>query len=301
MKDKKYITVGTPVLSEEIFRSILRPLDNYSYKPNGGLWSCIHSMPEISPWYTYLDDARSIAYYKDIKNASIFTLREKTNILRINSFEELQELIKKYPSYHHILNGYNKNPECIDFEALSKDYAGIIVNPKNEILRSKTNVFSDWSVETLLLFNIGCIESYETITIDWALENIESFPEIEGKSEIKKVERKTDTYITLYNLAESLFIELVSQIKTMSFKDYDEYFEKLVEISNQVMKIIIDSNNIELLELTEKYRNLQLRIEKLHIIRNIVLNILSNFLNANKERIMHLPKSSHTKIKIYKL
>ena len=87
----------------------------------------------------------------------------------------------------------------------------------------------------------------------------------------------------------------------MSFKDYDEYFEKLVEISNKVMQIIIDSNNTNLLELAGKYANLHPRIEKLHIIRNKVLNILSNFLTADKERIMRLPKSTHAKRKIYEL
>lgn len=37
MKETKYITIGTPIISNDIFRNILRPLDNFSLKPTGGL------------------------------------------------------------------------------------------------------------------------------------------------------------------------------------------------------------------------------------------------------------------------
>lgn len=301
MKKQKYITMGTPVLSKEIFRKVLRPFNNDSYKPNGGLWSCEYIEPEISQWYSYLQEKNSLVWFMDFIHACEFTLKDNSRILQIKTYEELQELIKKYPSYHHILNGYNNKYECFDFELLSHNYDGIIVKPYAHNLYSKTDIFRKWSVDTLLLFNIDCIESYKSVYVDWDPELKEDYPKIKDKSNPKQVEERTKTYITLYELAESLFIELLSQIKDMSFNDYDEYFEKLVEISNKVMKIIIDSNNIELLELTEKYTNLNLRIEKLHIIRNIVLNILSDFLEKDKKRIINLPKSNHTKRKIYKL
>lgn len=301
MKEKKYITVGTPIISKEIFRKVLRPFDNVSYKPNGGLWSCEYIKYGISPWYDYMQEYEYLLWYTDFIHACEFTLKDSSRILQIKSYEQLEELIKKYPSHHHILNGYNTEYKCFDFEELTQHYDGIIVNPYGHGIYSETEIFEKWSVETLLLFNIDCIETYRSIKVKWDPKLKESLPEIAEKSNPKQVEEKTKTYITLYTLTESLFIELVSQIKDMPFKDYDEYFEKLVEISNQVMKIIIDSNNIELLELTEKYRNLHLRIEKLHIIRNIVLNILSDFLLDNKETIIQLPKSSHTKIKKYKL
>jgi len=301
MDKQKYITVGTPVISKEIFRNILRPFNNYSYKPNGGLWSCEYTGREISPWYSYIQEHIHLVWYTNFFHECEFTLKNNSRILQINTYEELQELIKKYPSYHHILNGYNTEYECFDFELLSQNYDGIIVNPYNRELYFKTDIFRKWSVETLLLFNIDCIDSYKSLNIEWNPEDKESFPEIINKSETKQVEKKTKTYKTLYKFTKSIFIELISQIKETSFKDYDEYFEKIKEISNRVMQMIIDNNNINLLELTKKYKSLNLRIEKLHIIRNIVLNILSDFLHKNKERIIKLPKSKHTKTKIYKL
>ena len=301
MKKTKYITVGTPILSKELFRNILRPFDNYTYKPNGGIWSCEYSLSEISPWYSYLQEHTHLIWYTDFLHACEFTLKDSSRILQIKTYEELQELIKKYPSYHHILNGYKNEYDCFDFETLSHNYDGIIINPYNHNLYSKTNIFKAWSIDTLLLFNLDCIESYKTINVLWDPELKESYPEIIDKSGPKKIEEKTKTYISLYKLAESLFIELVSQIKDTSFKDYDEYFEKLTEISNKIICVIIESNNIELLELKEKYKNLNVKVKEIKIIGNIVLNILSNFLYKDKERIINLPKSNHTKIKLYKL
>ena len=39
MQKKQYITIGNPIISKDIFRNILRPLDNFSFKPTGGLWA----------------------------------------------------------------------------------------------------------------------------------------------------------------------------------------------------------------------------------------------------------------------
>ena len=36
---KQYVTVGTETISSNIFRKILRPLNNYTFKPTGGLWA----------------------------------------------------------------------------------------------------------------------------------------------------------------------------------------------------------------------------------------------------------------------
>ena len=36
MINKKYIMVGAPTITKELFRNVLRPLDNYSFIPNGG-------------------------------------------------------------------------------------------------------------------------------------------------------------------------------------------------------------------------------------------------------------------------
>ena len=37
MEGKRYITSGKSELSLELFRNALRPFNNYTYKPDGGL------------------------------------------------------------------------------------------------------------------------------------------------------------------------------------------------------------------------------------------------------------------------
>ena len=43
MKENEYIMVGAPIITREVFRSVLRPLNNYGFKPSGGFWSSIHT------------------------------------------------------------------------------------------------------------------------------------------------------------------------------------------------------------------------------------------------------------------
>ena len=81
MKNKQYIMVGSPLITKEIFRNVLRPLDNYNFIPNGGFWACelLSNIGNISDWYTYLLDARSIARYKNLNQSTTFTLKDTAN------------------------------------------------------------------------------------------------------------------------------------------------------------------------------------------------------------------------------
>ena len=110
MHTEKYIMIGTPVITKELFRKVLRPLNTYGLKPSGGFWASKHLYNDylISPWFSYLTkDATSIARYKDLNNSVIFSLKENSKILTINDINQVPELCKKYPSYHHILGYHN--------------------------------------------------------------------------------------------------------------------------------------------------------------------------------------------------
>ena len=65
IKERKYITIGNPVITNDTFRNILRPLNNYGFKPTGGLWASEYISPyqRISPWYEYLIEEKDIARY----------------------------------------------------------------------------------------------------------------------------------------------------------------------------------------------------------------------------------------------
>ena len=101
---KQYVTVGTETISSNIFRKILRPLNNYTFKPTGGLWASEFNKYMVSDWYEYIIyEGSYLQAIKDITLAAVFTLKDAAKILTIDSCNQIKELAKKYPSYHHIL------------------------------------------------------------------------------------------------------------------------------------------------------------------------------------------------------
>ena len=71
--EKKYIMIGASSINRDAFRRVLRPLDNYSFKPTGGFWACEKGddLINISPWLDYLIEEREIALMKNIKASPI--------------------------------------------------------------------------------------------------------------------------------------------------------------------------------------------------------------------------------------
>ena len=129
---KQYVTTGTKTISGNIFRRILRPLNNYTFKPNGGLWAAEFNKYIISDWYEYMITKDSyLQTLKSFKVAATFTLKDNAKILTIDSCNQINELAKKYPSYHHILGlcePLTRQNVIFDFEELSKEYDGIYVD-----------------------------------------------------------------------------------------------------------------------------------------------------------------------------
>lgn len=312
IKERKYITIGNPVITNDTFRNILRPLNNYGFKPTGGLWASEYISPyqRISPWYEYLieekDIARYIKKYKDLNSASLFTLKEDANILFIDSTKKILELAKKYPSHHHNLNYIEKiepNNTIFDFEEISKIYDGIYVDFNKIYIEFKSKVFDTWSINTLLLFNLECIKEYQTLKINIDFDDLNPLPYIkeEDISSSKTIKNRSNIYNKIYNYVESIFKEKISSNKNKIFKDYNEYLETLVFYANEALNIATSTQDKEITMLKEKLKEEGLEIEKEIIIRNIVLNYLSNYLYQEKEKIIKLPKSLIKKIKNYSI
>lgn len=74
--------------------------------------------------------------YKNIDAAPIFTLKDDTKILKLESYDKAIELAKRYPSFHHILFGLYKTLSTkntiFDFEELSKEYDDIYIDYYNK-------------------------------------------------------------------------------------------------------------------------------------------------------------------------
>lgn len=283
---KEYVTIGTKNIAEDIFRKILRPLDINFYKPNGGLWSSefISRIYCISEWHDYLlYEDQETASYKNINAGAIFTLKSNAKILNIDSEEKIIELSQKYPSWHYILTHYD-NPKLniIDFEALSKDYDGVEVSINKLGYNEPGLTFSSWSVNTLLLFNLNCIEKYQSIDIEVSLFNYDKRPYITKISNPKQVLNHSEYYEEVYNYITIIFNKI---LKATNYQktNYQEYFNYLINCTEKCIDLALNMQkpNINIINTRLKDNDIQISNETL--IRNIAYNYLSEYLAKNKE------------------
>ena len=283
---KEYVTIGTKNIAEDIFRKILRPLDINFYKPNGGLWSSefISRIYCISEWHDYLlYEDQETASYKNINAGAIFTLKNNAKILNIDSEEKIIELSQKYPSWHYILTHYD-NPELniIDFETLSKDYDGVEVSINKLGYNKPGLTFNSWSVNTLLLFNLNCIEKYQSIDIEVSLFNYDKRPYISKISNPKQVLNHSEYYEEVYNYITIIFNKI---LKATNYQktNYQEYFNYLINCTEKCIDLALNMQkpNINIINTRLKDNDIQISNETL--IRNIAYNYLSEYLEKNKE------------------
>lgn len=304
--NKRYIMIGTNTISKEVFRNVLRPLDNYNFIPNGGFWSSEYKGNDnyISPWFEYLLYATEIAESKNLSDAVIFTLKESAKILTITTYEQILELSIKYPSYHHIL-GYSKEITSktisFDYEKLSKYYDGIYLDFKNISNENKTIIFREWNVNTLLLFNLNCIKEYKKAKITYFKED--PYYSYIDPSDISKEEKTVlDTspeYNELSSIAKHLLQNNMTKYNNYQFKDYDEYLTILIKEVELVIKEIDEKNNQLVKIILKNQQKQNLNISSKILITNIVKNYLTTYLIQDEKRIKSLPKSKSKTLKWY--
>lgn len=306
MKDKEYIMIGSPIITREIFRNVLRPLNNYSHKPSGGFWACelISNIGNISNWLTYLQDADSIARYKDINKSTIFTLKENSKILVLDSKDKIIELSKKYPSYHYILGFKDELADentIFDFEKISQCYDGIYVNLDRMDYNTVVTLFDNWCVSTLLLFNLDCIKEYKTAPIIFDIDNPYSFPYIKPSTikETQKVEKESYEHQVISKRTEELYSDLISTYINYPFKDYDEYLTVITKNVSTVMKIIADSEETRINKIVKFLDSKGMFVRREHIIQNFVLDYIAKYLVQDEERIKTLSRSKIKEAKRY--
>lgn len=302
MQTKEYIHIGSSAILQSAFRSILRPLDNFSLNPSGGFYACeFKNINYISDWYKYLLSEIDIARYKDLQNATIFTLKENANILVIEDYQTVLKLIKKYPSYHQRLGSIqelNEKNTIFDFESLSRDYDGIYLKYESFGYKGETIIFNNWYVDTLLLFNLTCIDKYRPAHINIDLGSYFSggyaYPRLTIKEDDKKVENLSDYYLILYKKAQEIYQELMQK---ETFDDYDEYLTQVSSCLKKSLSILKENNKETLASLCTYLQSRGISKKEDIILRNILLNYLSSYFFEYQSQIINLPKS---KTKMYK-
>ena len=295
---KEYVVVGHNVLTKELFRNVLRPNENIFFKPNGGLWSCEYTPLYISPWYRYLISNPDLLEYKDIHKASIFTLKDKAKILTIEDTKKLEEETKKYPSYFHMLNyAYEEEKkDSINYELLSKDYDGLYVDYDKLSFDDYNGIFRGWSVNTLLLFNLDVVDKYKSIDIDFLMPDNYFYPKFTKVKEASIKEESIEHKI-LHNYMNMIFNELLTTKN--DFIDYHDYYTFLITCLNKTIKVTMQNHLNFATEIKTSLENMGIHTSEYIIIRNIGLNILSEYLKNNVQIEQTMPKTKIRKAHYY--
>ena len=227
----KFITFGTKSLNLELFKKVLPYPSNSITKPIGGLWLTKYIGINANEWLTYLECNRSLFYSKFNRNACIINLKEDANILYINNLTDFNNIYEKYPS----LLTDNK---ILDFQKIAKDYDGLYID-KSIIYDIG---YDDWSISSLVLFNLECIKSYTPIEIDYLVNEYAIEFDIAKIEDSKNIEKTNQEFNYLYKLLkyELEFIVTKEQFEGLNIK---EYYNKLYKIIRDlVLKATKDQN-----------------------------------------------------------
>ena len=154
----KYVNIGTDTLVREHMNTIIDT--EVQVKPAGGLWctecACEHDLP----WLNYMLYKPSVFFRKApkddpfIQKAVLVNLKTGAKIFELHGEEGREILSAKYK---------------MSYEALSNDFDGVYVNLHDVFGRDgaeKERNFRLFSVSSLILFNLDCIDSYQKMRIE---------------------------------------------------------------------------------------------------------------------------------------
>ncbi len=166
----RYLTIGTSELTREKFVDIedTRP---DSLKPSGGLWLTVYNEEynSYNEWVDYLlEQNMQLHEYKSYKEhysmwrppCTLIELKDNAKIFVLDSKEKLDELRGNYPL----------PDDKFSYKDLSKAYDGIFID-MYKLMRGMTdrnleNKIDKFSVNSLILFNLDCIEYYQSGVVE---------------------------------------------------------------------------------------------------------------------------------------
>ncbi len=295
-KTKYYIMIGSKIITKELFRPILRPLDNYSTKPSGGFWACEYKdLFRISDWFSLLLSDPDIRKYKNIKYATLFSLKQTAKILNINTKEQVEYLQAKYPSQHHQMFSYkNINEIPIDYEKLSTLYDGLYVDIYKLSSYKATETFKNWDINSLVLFNLDCIDKYQSMNIN-DNNNLYYLSRIDGIK--KEVLPLSNDYIKLYTqISKYIDNNLIKQYNQYT---YSEFLDNITKTISKLCKKLCFKGDNNLYNILSYLREEGIEIDAKNLIINISLNYIATYFNKNKDNIYKLKPSNNKILKKY--
>ena len=175
-----YLTVGLDNLDKKYFD----PIDNsVFFKPICGLWATKQKDDIINynEWMDYLVNKDTSTFFYKYQNynfnipAVFFTLKKQSKIYYIKSIKDLLSIMSAFPNKKDTWWHYKSkipNLYYIDYEKVSNLYDGVFFDitslfeeAQGDLLIEK-DIINSFSVNTLILFNLDCIEYYQQTTIE---------------------------------------------------------------------------------------------------------------------------------------
>ncbi|MDD5865126.1 MAG: hypothetical protein PUD07_01345 [bacterium] len=224
-----FITFGTKSLNPELFKKVLPYPDGSITKPIGGLWCTRYFSINANEWLMYLESKRSLFYSKFNGDACIINLKENANILYINTIDDFNNALKLY----------RLDNNKLDFQKLSNDYDGLFLN--SSII--KDIGYIDWSISSLVLFNLECIKEYTPIEVEYFIEEYSIEYEIKKIEETRIIEKPNADFTNLYNLIKYEF-EFNIHKDIFEYLEMNEYYNKLYSTIKNIIFSIIQNEEI---------------------------------------------------------
>ena len=160
----EYLTVGTSEITRERFLPVEDTEPN-SLKPRGGLWLTKYHNEHFNEWVDYLLEDPTTFYYKSkghslwMQPCSLVTLSKSANIYTLKDNDGLSFLKDNYPL----------TDDKFSYEAISRKYDGIYVDLYELLKNVDSNTamrLYKFGVSSLILFNLDCIEYYNSGVVD---------------------------------------------------------------------------------------------------------------------------------------
>ena len=157
----EYLTVGTNDIQESLYVPV-KDQPSGIYKPKGGFWLTKYDprYQNYNEWVDYLIDNPQVLFYKNAnKTGTIWEqpcshviLKDNANIYNLNTLQDYTFLKDNYPGN----NMFSYEQLSKMFDGLYVDTGAILQHRSDELLR----LSMQYSVSSLLLFNLKCIDYY---------------------------------------------------------------------------------------------------------------------------------------------
>ena len=152
----EYLTVGTNEIKKELFVPV-EDREPGVHKPRGGMWFTKHrpEYPNYNDWVEYLVYNPDTFLYKSKGNIweqpiSVIGLDSGIKIFTLNDLEK----------YQYLLSHYTLDKDRFSYAKLSEEYDGIFVDTYGSFETNASSLVKQYSVPTLLLFNLDHIDYY---------------------------------------------------------------------------------------------------------------------------------------------